>query len=246
MRAWLIPALALVIATVPVSSSPQVCPRDGAGASVQPLSDQDATDVVSIQDFPEIGKWMLDRLQRPAEWLGRLFKGKALREPINVILIDGASLTPAESMDRLTRACEAAGYPARFGHSGGYWGSLGGRLFPQIPSAKGHAFANEPFEFHNNHGRLFGPLEHRGQWLYIGAFSREKFDPLTKVEHLFVSFVQAREDFAGRLSAVSDFKRDGHVELGNALTGHPSLTTGDHDGQAAVLRVKRPPAGLVP
>ncbi|HVN76569.1 MAG TPA: hypothetical protein VMT19_09645 [Thermoanaerobaculaceae bacterium] len=196
-------------------------------------------DLVTVGEWPAIGKWMIDRHLRPAAWLGAHLQGKVLREPINVILVDAAAGSAAEAVERLVNACRVAGYKAREGHSAGYRGYLGGVLFHQLPAAAGHAFSNEPFELHNNHGRVFGPFPLKGGWLFIGALSREKFDPRTRTEHVFVSFNQARDDFARKLDERSGFKISGRVDLANVLLSDPELTTGDHDGRAIVLRAER-------
>jgi hypothetical protein len=152
--------------------------------------------------------------------------------------VDSVARSADEARTRLLQACRAAGYRSREGHSGGYRGYLGGVLFHQLPTTAGHAFSNEPFELHNNHGRIFGPFPLKGGWLFIGALSREKFDPRTKTEHVFVSFNQAREDFARKLDEATGYKITGHVELANSLADDPALTTGDHDGRAVVLKAQ--------
>ncbi|TAM50107.1 MAG: hypothetical protein EPN53_07705 [Acidobacteria bacterium] len=196
-------------------------------------------DVVTVGEWPAIGKWMIDRHLRPAEWLGARLKGKALREPINVVLVDSVAASADEARARLLEACRAAGYQPREGHSGGYRGFLGGVLFHQLPAAAGHAFSNEPFELHNNHGRIFGPVRTKDGWLFVGALSRERFNPLTRTEHVYVSFRQARDDFARKLDARTGYRIAGFVELANELADDPALTTGDHDGMAVVLRARR-------
>lgn len=196
-------------------------------------------DVATVGEWPAIGKWMIDRHLRPAQWLGARVQGKTLREPINVLLVDSFATSADEARTRLQEACRAAGYKSRDGHSGGYRGYLGGVLFRQMPATVWHAFSDEPFELHNNHGRIFGPFQIRDGWLFIGALSRERFDPLSKTEHVFVSFGQAREDFARKLDARTGYKIAGFVELANELAGDPALTTGDHDGKAVVLRARR-------
>jgi len=196
-------------------------------------------DVVTVGEWPAIGKWMIDRNLRPAAWLGARLQGKVLREPINVVLIDARATSPVEATARLLEACRAAGYRPREGHSSGYRGYLGGVLFHQLPEAAGHAFSNEPFELHNNHGRIFGPFPVKEGWMFIAAFSREKFEPLTKTEHVYVSFNHAREDFARKLEAATGYAIASRIDLTNALSDDPELTTGDHDGVAVVLRAER-------
>ncbi|HQT95922.1 MAG TPA: hypothetical protein PK435_14925 [Thermoanaerobaculaceae bacterium] len=226
-------ALASRVLATPPPQSPPAAPATPGVYQPQPA------DVVTVGAWPAIGKWMIDRHFRPAEWLGARVNGKALREPINVVLVDSVAALADEARARLLEACRAAGYQPREGHSGGYQGYLGGVLFHQLPATAGHAFSNEPFELHNNHGRIFGPFRIKDGWLFIGALSRERFNPLTRTEHVYVSFGQAREDFARELDTRTGYKMAGFVELANSLTDDPALTTGDHDGMAVVLRARR-------
>ncbi|HQT95997.1 MAG TPA: hypothetical protein PK435_15305 [Thermoanaerobaculaceae bacterium] len=229
------PLLTLTIVLLAAIGPTPPQPEAAAQAAYEPGPD----DVVQVGDWPAIGKWMIDRHMRPAEWLGARVQGKGMREPINVVLVDPAARSADEALARVRQACRAAGYRSREGHSGGYRGYLGGVLFSQQPATAGHAFSNEPFEFHNKHGRIFGPFPLKEGWIFIAALSRERFDPFTKTEHVFVSFNQARDDFARKLEGATGFAIAGHVELGNALAENPSLTTGDHAGRAVVLKARR-------
>jgi hypothetical protein len=227
----------LLTLTVALLAALQQAPPRAAPAAPAVYQPQPG-EVVTVGDWPAIGKWMIDRHMRPAAWLGAHLEHKTLREPINVILVDSVARSADEARKRLLQACRAAGYKAREGHSGGYRGYLGGVLFHQLPATAGHAFSNEPFELHNNHGRIFGPFRVKDGWLFTGALSREKFEPLTKTEHVFVSFNQARDDFARKLAAATGYKITGQVELANSLADDPALTTGDHDGRAVVLKAQ--------
>jgi hypothetical protein len=192
-------------------------------------------DIARPNGFPSIGKWMISPEMTYASWLGAIHEGKKLREPINVVIIDPFAKSPEDAMGRFLAACAKAGFSSRPGHSGGYFGWLGDRLYSQIPSKKHHAIADEPFEFHNNHGRFFGPCFWAGRYYFIGALSREKMDPATKAEHLYVSFNQARDRFARRLMEKGGFKITTFLGLENALLDDPGVCTGDHDGVAIVL-----------
>jgi len=221
-------------------SSPRATPAATATAVTEPQAyAPQPGDVVTVGDWPSLGRWMLDRHLRPASWLGTLYQGKTLREPINVLILDPFAGSAGEAGVRLMRTCGEAGYMVRDGHSGGYRAYVGGALFPQIPAGKGKAFANHPFELHNNHGRIFGPVQVKDGWLFIGAVSREKLVPFTKAEHQFVSFAQARENFVRKLDLSTGYKIAGVVDLGNAVVGDPMLTTADHDGKAVLLRAQR-------
>jgi hypothetical protein len=196
-------------------------------------------DVAHPADLPPIGKWMLDRDGTIAHWLGQLDGKRKLREPINVIFIDAAATGADDARRRLTAASTAAGYPIRFGHSAGYHAFIGSDRYAQLPSGRDDAFSNGIFELTNNHGRIFGPHAFSGGYVSIAAFSREDIDLLRWPMHGYASFTYAREDFANRMSALTPFKRDGYADLGNALPDDPGVTTGDHDGRAAILRAAR-------
>ncbi len=196
--------------------------------------------VTSAQDGAEtpygvVGKWMIDAGGEPARWLDYRIGNRALREPINVVLIDRLARTPQEAATRLLTAMKVAGYPARNGHSTGYQGLIGAQLYAQQPSGKGEAFSNDPWWRSNNHGRFFGPgLLEGGGFVWTGALSREDFEVISVMRHPYSSFRVARDDLSARLSAAGTFKRLGTLDLDNALNT-PTLTTDDHDGKAAVL-----------
>jgi len=191
-------------------------------------------------DLPAIGKWMFDARHRPAHWLGELFRGKQLREPINIILVDAVARTAEEAKARLVKSCARAGYSIREGHSAGYVGFIDGIAHPQLPEGGAAAFSNEPFEVGNNHGRFFGPHAFGDGWVFIGAFSREGVDPVAHVKHRYESFNRARDDLAGKLEESTDYRIRDYVDLDNALIGDPACTTGDHDGIAVLLTASRP------
>jgi hypothetical protein len=188
--------------------------------------------------FPAIGKWMIAADGSIAHWLGQMFDGKHLHEPINVILIDAVAASADEAVTRLLAAAAAAGYPVRFGHSAGYRGFIGGDTYAQLPAGRDDAFSNRLFEESNNHGRVFGPHRFGAAFVFVGAFSRERVDLLRWPGHRYASFNQARDDFARDLAARTVFKSAGSVRLGNAVND-AQVTTGDHDGMAVVLRAAR-------
>lgn len=197
------------------------------------------SDVARIPGYPPIGKWMISKEMIYSDWTGATSKGKGLREPINVIIVDPLALSPDDAVARFLAACKRAGFASRPGHSGGHSGWLGGRLYPQIPSEAHHAISDEPFEFHNNHGRFFGPHFSNGRYFFIGAMSREKAAAEPKPEHLYISFNQARDRFAELLEEKEGFKITAFVPLNNAILDDPRLGTGDHDGVAVVLTATR-------
>ncbi len=207
--------------------------------SVPPVWAQQGVDVAAPEGLPAIGKWMLTAKGVPSDWLGEIYRGKNLREPINVIIIDEAASSAEDAKTRLLAAAARAGYPVRFGHSTGYQGFIGGQLHAQLPQGRDDAFSNEVFEVSNNHGRIFGPHVIGKTYLFTGAFSREEVDPFRDPPHQYGSFNRARDDFTQRLDRQTDFKVSGFVNLGNALIDDPKFTTGDHDGMAVVMRTGR-------
>lgn len=196
-------------------------------------------DVATPEGLPAIGKWMLTSKGVPSDWLGEIDRGKNLREPINVIIIDEAASSAEDAKARLLAATARAGYPVRFGHSTGYQGFIGGQFHAQLPQGRDDAFSNDVFEVSNNHGRIFGPHVMGQTYLFTGAFSREEVDPFRDPPHQYGSFNRARDDFTQRLDRSTAYKVSGFVSLDNALIGDPKLTTGDHDGMAVVVRTGR-------
>ena len=203
-------------------------------AAIPPSIEAEA--VANPPGLPAIGKWMIAADGTVAHWLGEIHQGKRLHEPINVILIDEGATGADDARTRLVAAAAAAGYPVRFGHSTGYRGLIGGDLHDQLPQGRDDAFADRIFEESNNHGRVFGPHRVGEGFAFIAAFSRERVYFLEWPAHRYDSFNEARDDLARRLDTATAFKAEGRVPLGNAITGHPHVTTGDHDGHAVLLR----------
>jgi len=181
---------------------------------------------------------MLDHDLKPASWLGYKVDQKTVREPINFILEIKGPASADQALISLNALLAKAGYKVRTGHSGGYYGYINGSLFPQVPSLQHHAFSNEPYEFTNNHGRLFGPYFYEGKYWFLGAFSREKVDSLTKLEHVYVSFDQARDSVVAQLRRNTACKLKAFVDLHSAIFNSDAYTTGDHDGVAAWLAME--------
>lgn len=196
-------------------------------------------EMADLPNLPTIGKWMLTAQGVPSDWLGEVYQGKILREPINVIIIDDGAVNAQEATARLIAAARQAGYPVRLGHSAGYQARISGQLYAQLPKGWDDAFSNEVFELNNNHGRIFGPYQAGQSYFFTGAFSRERVDPFRWPGHRYASFNQARNDFAEKLNLSTTYTASGFVFLDNALPDDPHLTTGDHDGRAVVLRVSR-------
>jgi len=226
--------LALGLLIPPASTQEEE--RGSALPTVAPGTNFQPSDVAYPHSLPAIGKWMISPDGTIAHWLGETVDGKALREPINLIIIDSISADPEQAKRRLQAASRAAGYPIRFGHSTGYRALIGGEMFPQLPQGRDDAFSNEIFEVNNNHGRLFGPYRSDLGHLFIGAFSREEIRIFETPRHGYASFNEARDDYSQRLDFETEFKLSGFVNLDNAIVDDPHVGTGDHDGVAVLLR----------
>lgn len=171
---------------------------------------------------------------RSADWLGIPFRGKALREPINILICDGISRTAEAAEKKLLDACSRAGFLDRYGHSSDYLAVIGGKAVAQFPSVKKHSFSDEPFFEMNNHGRIFGPVRYKGKFWFCASFSREKAR-LKPLEHEYVSFNQARDAFAWSADLEGTYRVRKFLSLGNVMLGSDAVSSGDHDGIAVLL-----------
>jgi len=228
LRTW----VCLALAMAPCLSG---CALHGEVASVPSSWQPPSETVAHPEGLPQIGKWMLNAQYEPAHWLGELYRGKNLREPINIVIADMVAQSAEEARKHLLQNFKAAGYAVRKGHSTGYYGYIDGVIYEQLPEGNEEAFSNEPSEMRNNHGRMFGPHPYQGGWVFIGAFSRESMDLLDKVKHRYVSFNQARDDLSHRLDAKTNYRIKAFLDLDNALIGDPTSTSGDHDGIAVLV-----------
>ncbi|MGL6236162.1 MAG: hypothetical protein ACRC20_12555 [Segniliparus sp.] len=168
-----------------------------------------------------------------------------LHEPVNMVLVDGTSKTPAEAQQRLIANLEAAGFHQDTGSSSGYSALLNGKSYDQAPP--GVTFNNltsdhsKPYD----HGRFFGPVQSPdGSYVWTGAVSKEKFDPVAKLVGLgiddYVSFQGARDVFTSGLASEGAVAI-GMQPMGNSMASNLSRYvwgTGDHDGKAAVMQLR--------
>jgi hypothetical protein len=184
--------------------------------------------------IPISSNWMLDKEGNPVHWLGRMYKGRKLYEPVNVIIYDKYSTSVEMAIKKLMHECKINGYEEEIGHSSGYFSKIDGVLYAQIPNNKRMAFSDKDFLQSNNHGRIFGPALINGEYIFVGAFSRESFQLFTKVHHGFVSFTIARDNFCQKLNDGDIYKIDGSFNLGNILNDDEG-TSADHDGKAIIL-----------
>ena len=184
----------------------------------------------------QIGRWLLTGREVPANWLGQKFQGKMMREPINVILVDEVAATPDAAVQYLLESCEAIGYLSRPGHSSDYRGQIGNVIYSQLPRQQNHAFSNAMYILPNDHGRIFGPHFFAGYYYFSGALSREAINLFAEVRHVYASFEMAKQDFAARMQASGRYFVVGAIAMENVFLPSESMTTGDHDGTAVLLR----------
>lgn len=114
--------------------------------------------------YGDIGKWMIRPDNAVADWGGVKYGCKTLYEPINVVIVDAASATVEESVQRLNTAMAAAGFPAMALHSTGFTGVIGGVPYGQQPAIAWQAYSDANFLLPNNHGRVFGPAPGSGRY----------------------------------------------------------------------------------
>jgi len=62
----------------------------------------------------------------PARWINQIYYGENLRDPVNIIIVDRAATSVADTTNRLPYALAVTGFPLRMGHSSGYSGLIGG------------------------------------------------------------------------------------------------------------------------
>jgi hypothetical protein len=192
-------------------------------------------DIAHINGLPEIGKWMISPENRPANWIGELYKGKMMKEPINIIIIDNKAASIVDAKERLSRFMAKAGFKDRCGHSSGYKGYISGKIYGQLPAENDHAYSDGWYIFDNDHARLFGPYKDGKRYIFIGAFSREVVGFYGKtLTHKYGSFNKARDAFAENVKRKTDLKDLSVVNMGSKANSS-KVTTGDHDGQALLL-----------
>lgn len=229
---------------VPISvfAAPPSASVANKGAKIQSqaaaaISDSDLVTITWSDGYGAvtIDKWMLQSDGvTPADWLGQKYQGKQMQEPINLVICDSLATSPDNAKSRLESFLSTAGYPSRYGHSSGYKGHISGTTFTQMPTGvlpPGNAYSDNLLILDNNHGRIFGPYWTGKMYVFIAAFSRE-----TGTTHNYVSFNQARNDLAAKLTGKAGFVAGASLALFNQIAGtDPSKTTGDHDGNGAYL-----------
>lgn len=195
------------------------------------------TDAVATP-YGSVGKWMLKSNGQISNWGGKKHEKKTLYEVINVIIVDPTSTSASASTKKINSAMKQAGLPSKFGHSSGFKGRINDTVYGQQPTGL-NAFSDNSFLAQNNHGRLFGAASVQGGgYVWSGGLSTEKptyfFGILTG--HSYVSFNTARDTLARGFVASGQTQLPS-IDMGNTYNSS-EITTGDHDGKAAVIVLK--------
>lgn len=201
-----------------------------------------AAATVNGVQIPSIGKWMLQSSGETAHWVGLTYMGRTLDEPINVVIRVEAA-TANQALQTLIQAASKAGFTLNSGHSSGYFASIEGKAYAEVPDQQGVAFSDGSWLSANDHGRFFGPVLWKtdGKYYFVGALSREGgASPLSIIadggeSHAYLSFTQARTTFVKNMVATKKATIAGKVFLNNVKNDDGLETTGDHDGYAVVL-----------
>ncbi|WP_235660496.1 hypothetical protein [Mycolicibacterium gilvum] len=188
-------------------------------------------------EYGDIGKWMLDSRGEIADYGGLPYEGRTVLEPVNVVIVDSRSRSTLEATWRLNAAMWRAGFPPRLIHSTGFRGLIDSQLYRQQPRGLLVGYSDAFFLLPNNHGRIFGPdpVETSSGYVWSGAFSTEEFVFYQGLpRHAYVSGNDARDALAAKLVTSGRATLGTPVSLENSYNTD-TVTTGDHDGYAAVL-----------
>ena len=77
-----------------------------------------ASGTIASSGLPELGKWMLDRSGSPAHWLGEIYDGKKLREPILSLSVRPCTDMHVDELAVLSAACKCFAGSMRTGDFG--------------------------------------------------------------------------------------------------------------------------------
>ena len=225
---------------LPVAGTPTVRTSDPVIGS-NPVST--STGVPSRADvvetpYGDIGKWLLEPGGQVSDFGGQSLGGKALIEPVNVIILDPTSTSTKQAAGKLNAELSLAGFPAQPLHSTGFHAIVGDETFSQRPTGILEAFSDNFFLLPDDHARAFGPalVPDGTGYVWTVAASREQFGLFGILPtHTYVSYTAARDELASRL-ILSGATLVGIVPLSNAYDSS-TQTTGDHDGYAIVIRL---------
>jgi hypothetical protein len=211
-----------VIGTNPVSTTPGVPSAD---------------DVVQTP-YGDIGPWLLASNGQISDFGGARLGGRAVLEPINVVILDPTSSTAAEATAKFNARMSQAGFPALPIHSTGFQGTIDDVTYGQQPAGSLDAYSNNFFLLPDDHARAFGPdpVQTASGFVWTVAVSREQFG-LNGIlpTHTYTSYNAARDELASQLMA-DGATLVGIVPLSNAVDS-ATQTTGDHDGYAIVIQL---------
>ena len=109
MRYCCVNILARVLVIIIIGDALETQSSNGSsGATYAATGQLQQSDIVTPPGLPDIGKWMMTQQGVPSDWLGEVYEGKTLREPINVVILDesSASLEEAKILPAMTgRRC---------------------------------------------------------------------------------------------------------------------------------------------
>jgi hypothetical protein len=216
--------------------------QPNANPAIAPSTPDPADQVPTA--YGDIGKWMLQSDGQISDWGGQPYDGKTLLEPVNVIIVDPTSTSPAQATVKLNAAMFWAGFPAQPIHSGGFEGTIDDVTYGQRPVLPLLGYSNNFFLLTNDHGRIFGPdpVETSAGYVWTGSFSTEEFVIYNSLPaHAYVSSHTARAALAMALIMSGQATYGGTVPLDNSYNT-ATTTTGDHDGYAVALVLRAPGA----
>ncbi|MGE3657748.1 MAG: hypothetical protein AB7G47_13260 [Mycolicibacterium sp.] len=221
---------------------PHVPSRDSNASAASAIAYLDEPAVPSPDDqvtteYGAIGKWMLEWDGDIADYGGLPYEDRTVLEPVNVIIVDPTAKTAWGAAFRLSVAMRSAGFPPRLFHSTGFRGLIDGRRYWQMPRGFLVGYSDGFFLLPNNHGRIFGPdpIETTSGYVWSGAFSTEEFVfHQGAPRHAYLSSAMARDSLVAQLVA-SGRATLGHSASLNNSFNTDTTTTGDHDGNAAVV-----------
>lgn len=192
------------------------------------FADQPGDVFKGLEQVGDPGVWVLrDRTRADVD--GLKVEGRALREPINVVLIDLFAKTPQDALLRATAALDAAGLKPSDRYPHGYQAYLNGTFQPQVPA--GQAFAKGVGSAREERLRLFGPWKTGDGYVFLAGIAAQN---VTGQGRTFSDFMVTREATADALNNRTPFRKKGYVDLLSKVDTARE-TTADHDGCAVVL-----------
>lgn len=192
------------------------------------FADQPGDVFRGMEQVGDPGLWVL-RGRTRADVDGLRVQGRALREPVNVVLIDLFAKTPQDALLRATAALDAVGLKPSDRYTHGYQAYLNGTFQPEVPA--GQAFARGVGSAREERLRLFGPWKSGDGYVFLAGIAAQN---VTRQGRTFSDFMVTREATADALNSRTVFKKKGYVDLLSKVDT-PRETTADHDGCAVIL-----------